>query len=107
MSAGAQEAVAAGGHYDIMDIVNFGWRFVQKTLTGKSSKMGNGSGMFCTEFTSSLIDLAGIPYMDAQINEITPSLQLNWFMKAINSGIGWILAAHYDGNGSYFIGDQL
>ena len=102
MNMAATQAVAVGGHYGVSNIFQMGWRYLKKTFTGKVVKMKDGPGMFCTEFTSSLIKLAKIPYLIEPDYEITPSAQLNWF-KTFGGDFSWFLASYYDGIGGYFI----
>lgn len=93
-------AEQTGGHYSVAGI----WQFCLSFFAGKKI-MKDKSGVFCTEYTSRLINNARLPYMDVPEWQISPSLQLNWFIKE-GAAKGWFLAAYYDGNGKYFVEDK-
>lgn len=100
----ADGMVDSGGHYSVGGIMQFGLQFF-----GIRKKVANESGMFCTELTGKTILEAGLPYItDTAPFAVTPSHQLNWFMTS-GQLAGWVLAAHYDGNGNYFLNapDQI
>lgn len=93
MKAYADGAIEMGGHYGIGNIVQFGLKFI-----GIRKKIKDAQGQFCTEFTSNLIYESNVPYnVLKQFCEITPSLQLNYFMGRIAQLDGWYLALEYNG----------
>lgn len=93
--------VDAGGHYSVGGIMQFGLKFF-----GIHKKLADEGGVFCTELTGRTILKGGLPYITTMKPfEVTPSLQLNWFMTG-GSLDGWQLAAFYDGKGGYFLKEE-
>lgn len=91
----------AGGHYSVGGIMQFGLAFF-----GLHKKVSDEAGVFCTELTGRTILRGGLPYItDTPVFAVTPSHQLNWFVEA-GRMFGWDLAAHYDGDGGYFLKEE-
>ena len=99
MLAFADGAVESGGRYSVGGIIQFGLQYL-----GIKKKISDEAGVFCTEFTSRIIDAGGLPYITKlKPFEIAPSYQLNWFLGAEAKSEGWYLAAHYIPNGKFFV----
>jgi len=93
MRSYADGAIEMGGHYGIGNIIQFGLQFL-----GIRKKITDASGQFCTEFTSNLIEEAGLPYnVGKPFYAVTPSWQLNYMMGEQAKKDGWFLVCEYNG----------
>ena len=74
-----KSAEQTGGTYSWLGIM----QFVQKFFY-KDKQLKDKPGVFCTEYTSRIINAADLPYLSLGKDfpwKVTPSIQLSWFIK--------------------------
>ena len=91
-----------GGSYSFGGILQMPKRLANKWF-GWKVKIKNKWGMFCSEYTSRLIHKGKIFYiLNKLAHEITPSLQLHWFLTTGIPSKEWTLVGYYD-RGDYYL----